>query len=143
MTNLLIKSGSGTAYARITTIFFCNDTATTEIYTLSLHDALPISSLVPARRAGRDPDVRAAESTGPTRGEDQRPSVARQTRLLLGRRRVQWSPEVRRRRRADLHDDIRYTAPSGRGSPPRRAWRPGPRSFTVPAGATMTCPLVR
>src|SRR3712207_8823906 len=29
-------------------IFFFNDTATTEIYTLSLHDALPIS---PARRA--------------------------------------------------------------------------------------------
>src|SRR2546422_7837667 len=28
--------------------FFFNDTATTEIYTLSLHDALPISS--PARR---------------------------------------------------------------------------------------------
>src|SRR6266536_4838727 len=28
--------------------FFCNDTATTEIYTLSLHDALPIS-----RRGGR------------------------------------------------------------------------------------------
>src|SRR5215213_4928927 len=25
-------------------IFFCNDTATTEIYTLSLHDALPIPS---------------------------------------------------------------------------------------------------
>src|SRR2546429_7134870 len=29
--------------------FFFNDTATTEIYTLSLHDALPIS---PARRGG-------------------------------------------------------------------------------------------
>src|SRR5260221_7866862 len=27
--------------------FFFNDTATTEIYTLSLHDALPISNLVP------------------------------------------------------------------------------------------------
>src|SRR5690348_17567340 len=27
--------------------FFFNDTATTEIYTLSLHDALPISSLEP------------------------------------------------------------------------------------------------
>src|SRR3989442_13894002 len=26
------------------TFFFCNDTATTEIYPLSLHDALPISS---------------------------------------------------------------------------------------------------
>src|SRR2546425_9500930 len=30
--------------------FFFNDTATTEIYTLSLHDALPIS---PRRRGGR------------------------------------------------------------------------------------------
>src|SRR2546427_6945294 len=28
--------------------FFFNDTATTEIYTLSLHDALPISRLPPA-----------------------------------------------------------------------------------------------
>src|SRR5689334_24186802 len=28
--------------------FFFNDTATTEIYTLSLHDALPISSCSPA-----------------------------------------------------------------------------------------------
>src|SRR3712207_7450478 len=29
--------------------FFFNDTATTEIYTLSLHDALPISANSPAR----------------------------------------------------------------------------------------------
>src|SRR5256885_15184630 len=29
--------------------FFFNDTATTEIYTLSLHDALPISRLPPGR----------------------------------------------------------------------------------------------
>src|SRR6266480_7906667 len=28
--------------------FFFNDTATTEIYTLSLHDALPISSTMPS-----------------------------------------------------------------------------------------------
>src|SRR3712207_8117873 len=35
-------------------IFFFNDTATTEIYTLSLHDALPISGAVPrpGRRGG-------------------------------------------------------------------------------------------
>src|SRR2546430_12638991 len=33
--------------------FFFNDTATTEIYTLSLHDALPISY-----RSGRRPDYR-------------------------------------------------------------------------------------
>src|SRR5258707_11723323 len=31
--------------------FFFNDTATTEIYTLSLHDALPISGAHGARRA--------------------------------------------------------------------------------------------
>src|SRR5690242_21828463 len=31
-------------------IFFFNDTATTEIYTLSLHDALPISELIEAAR---------------------------------------------------------------------------------------------
>ena len=31
--------------------FFFNDTATTEIYTLSLHDALPISAAGAAQRA--------------------------------------------------------------------------------------------
>src|SRR3989454_9399168 len=39
--------------------FFFNDTATTEIYTLSLHDALPISGARASRQApepvGRDP----------------------------------------------------------------------------------------
>src|SRR2546430_11275089 len=34
----------------IVLFFFFNDTATTEIYTLSLHDALPISHLVPDHR---------------------------------------------------------------------------------------------
>src|SRR5258706_16458056 len=32
--------------------FFFNDTATTEIYTLSLHDALPISPTFPAATPG-------------------------------------------------------------------------------------------
>src|SRR5438874_10031765 len=36
--------------------FFLNDTATPEIYTLSLHDALPISAAAArARRGSRDP----------------------------------------------------------------------------------------
>src|SRR3712207_7405898 len=39
--------------------FFFNDTATTEIYTLSLHDALPISAdRARARRAARGRDRR-------------------------------------------------------------------------------------
>src|SRR2546427_7528602 len=40
--------------------FFFNDTATTEIYTLSLHDALPISS--------KKANPRRAGTGGPTRG---------------------------------------------------------------------------
>src|SRR5438874_12256242 len=39
---------------KVNIIFFFNDTATTEIYTLSLHDALPIS---PTWRAKRMPEV--------------------------------------------------------------------------------------
>src|SRR5689334_24799802 len=34
-------------------VFFFNDTATTEIYTLSLHDALPISHRPPSPRTWR------------------------------------------------------------------------------------------
>src|SRR3712207_7677273 len=34
----------------ISVFFFFNDTATTEIYTLSLHDALPICHVVPGRQ---------------------------------------------------------------------------------------------
>src|SRR5256885_16710056 len=61
--------------------FFFNDTATTEIYTLSLHDALPISFLeVPVRvapvpalmvRAGlvRVALVREVALRGPVRGD--------------------------------------------------------------------------
>src|SRR5438132_10030487 len=40
--------------------FFFNDTATTEIYTLSLHDALPIS--IPATQAVRSPTGSGASS---------------------------------------------------------------------------------
>src|SRR2546429_7340922 len=49
-----------TASERVSSCFFFNDTATTEIYTLSLHDALPISpapgreTAPPPRRGNRD-----------------------------------------------------------------------------------------
>src|SRR5215467_4006701 len=42
--------------------FFFNDTATTEIYTLSLHDALPISG--PACRPGRKTRTPQEDATG-------------------------------------------------------------------------------
>src|SRR5207342_3822523 len=37
---------SSSLFSSVFCIFFFNDTATTEIYTLSLHDALPICHLV-------------------------------------------------------------------------------------------------
>ena len=40
--------------------FFFNDTATTEIYTLSLHDALPIYGLLPVSAAPRSAQVASA-----------------------------------------------------------------------------------
>src|SRR3989442_15505237 len=81
--------------------FFFNDTATTEIYTLSLHDALPISRTLPracesgrpnrqeraeaatrpgARRAGRGPQ-RIARSEEHTSELQSRPHLV--CRLLL------------------------------------------------------------
>src|SRR2546430_15167269 len=45
--------------------FFFNDTATTEIYTLSLHDALPIS--VPASYPSPIPRTQSARIRGPLR----------------------------------------------------------------------------
>src|SRR5258708_11367607 len=41
--------------------FFFNDTATTEIYTLSLHDALPISR---RRSSNTQPSIRSARTGG-------------------------------------------------------------------------------
>src|SRR3712207_7469942 len=43
--------------------FFFNDTATTEIYTLSLHDALPISRQRPGRARGDRRDGRRSDRT--------------------------------------------------------------------------------
>src|SRR5258708_36181878 len=51
--------------------FFFNDTATTEIYTLSLHDALPISSRPPSRSARhRRGSGRRARRAGRRRSEE-------------------------------------------------------------------------
>src|SRR2546430_12643478 len=40
----MVRLAAASRGRRLPFIFFFNDTATTEIYTLSLHDALPISS---------------------------------------------------------------------------------------------------
>src|SRR6202046_5929163 len=51
--------------------FFLNDTATTEIYTLSLHDALPISARKsPPGRSARRPASAHSASTSLRRSEE-------------------------------------------------------------------------
>src|SRR3712207_8070188 len=54
----------------ISFFFFFNDTATTEIYTLSLHDALPISALArpPPRGCGRPAGQRGPDRPPPPAG---------------------------------------------------------------------------
>src|SRR6266699_7082052 len=75
---ILIKDGCLTEIITFIMCFFFNDTATTEIYTLSLHDALPIS------RRRRSPEWN---------GDDGRPlprehagRVAGRVRSVAGRR---------------------------------------------------------
>src|SRR5437870_5954461 len=61
--------------------FFFNPTATTEIYTLSLHDALPISFVV--RRIGRDPGLslrREAPADGHAEGRSEEHTSELQSR---------------------------------------------------------------
>src|SRR3989454_10038913 len=91
--------------------FFFNDTATTEIYTLSLHDALPISvvavraRLLRARRRARRP-------LRPRHVRAHRVLRVSQVRLSLGPRRA---PAVRLRRDETPDPDVSQ----GRSHPPR------------------------
>src|SRR5256885_16830847 len=62
-------------HSLLTIFFFFNDTATTEIYTLSLHDALPISRFFSSGRPSlRDNRRRPPKSTSredlPSRSEE-------------------------------------------------------------------------
>src|SRR2546423_7124872 len=58
--------------------FFFNDTATTEIYTLSLHDALPISP-TPSVRREASPRQRHERNAPPDRGSRALPKATRRS----------------------------------------------------------------
>src|SRR2546429_3358480 len=64
-------------------VFFFNDTATTEIYTLSLHDALPISpkKMESTARPEKPNAATRAESSASTRSEEHTSEL--QSRLHL------------------------------------------------------------
>src|SRR6266542_5823878 len=56
-------------FTPLISIFFFNDTATTEIYTLSLHDALPISQLALDLLQRPRPGDQPVLQVGPQAGE--------------------------------------------------------------------------
>src|SRR2546430_6868566 len=62
--------------------FFFNDTATTEIYTLSLHDALPISGARGYARPSPDRPQRAARPAGTPRSEEHTSELQSQSNLV-------------------------------------------------------------
>src|SRR6266481_9872308 len=72
--------------AFIAYVFFFNDTATTEIYTLSLHDALPISAACSqAARSVRPPPaprVRRSPPTSSPRSEEHTSELQSQFHLV-------------------------------------------------------------
>src|SRR3989441_12566611 len=75
----------------MTIVLFFNDTATTEIYTLSLHDALPIFQLLDlgsfhVLEPGVDPGV--AGHVGDEVGDDDRDALAPTQALVERRRRI-------------------------------------------------------
>src|SRR5258708_31025832 len=93
-------------------IFFFNDTATTEIYTLSLHDALPISR-PPGTQYRCHPGVRIAADSGATArtrgairtgGRSATPSAHKRTPMVLGHA----SPDRKSTRLNSSHQIISY-----------------------------------
>src|SRR3712207_7455968 len=72
----------------VTYLFFFNDTATTEIYTLSLHDALPIWRWWRRRRRSGRATGRAGPGASSTRGmwQHRRTRTTREARGTAGRR---------------------------------------------------------
>src|SRR2546427_8239719 len=65
----------------ISIFFFFNDTATTEIYTLSLHDALPISTAVRASRSSH-PCISPPVSVPSARSEEHTSELQSQSNLV-------------------------------------------------------------
>src|SRR5437016_12041766 len=85
-------------------LFFFNDTATTEIYTLSLHDALPISMSrlsinLPASVAGIEAVGKPLDDLGRERSEEHTSELQSLTnlvcRLLLEKKKPAYEPRRR------------------------------------------------
>src|SRR5256885_2561149 len=82
-----------------TPIFFFNDTATTEIYTLSLHDALPICTVRVRLGTGATKSAGGTMAIGATRSEEHTSELQSPCnlvcRLLLEKKNLCYKQDVR------------------------------------------------
>src|SRR5215203_7198579 len=81
--------------------FFFNDTATTEIYTLSLHDALPISRRAGRRRPGRPEDHGTVAPSGVLRRGDRK-----STRLNSSHANISYAVFCLKKKKKKKHNPI-------------------------------------
>src|SRR2546429_5061285 len=106
--------------------FFFNDTATTEIYTLSLHDALPISSTsrrtTPRRRSStwsRTTAPRRPSSTPPTTSD------RKSTRLNSSHGYISYAVFCLKKKKkiedTNTHTTLQTTQPTSTAPPQHRA----------------------
>src|SRR5438270_2141247 len=92
--------------------FFFNDTATTEIYTLSLHDALPISCCDPASilptpprtRRTREPVLRVSNRRSPKSGRDRK-----STRLNSSHSQISYAVFCLKKKKKNTTTHTRWT----------------------------------
>src|SRR2546427_3660910 len=92
--------------------FFFNDTATTEIYTLSLHDALPISARPPAARSiayrrAAETSREKATSTTPARNRSEEHTSELQSQS------ISYAVFCLKKKKEKLNDDIQNKPESG------------------------------
>src|SRR6266705_5667500 len=89
--------------------FFFNDTATTEIYTLSLHDALPICRWPPPpRRAHPTPGGTSSPDRKSTRLNSSHRTISYAVFCLKKKKktRIQWTITIKKPTHKKLHKPI-------------------------------------
>src|SRR2546430_12254043 len=102
---------------QVSIFFFFNDTATTEIYTLSLHDALPILNGTFVSRRGRRPCHGADPRTRFGRSEEHTSELQSQSnlvcRLLLEKKKTEPTLQSPRRTIRSNDRQSRHSDSSG------------------------------
>src|SRR2546430_5712183 len=89
--------------------FFFNDTATTEIYTLSLHDALPISPVRRGRRSSSGATARPVRSAGSTCGRTPSsvaPEDRKSTRLNSSHSQISYAVFCLKKKKITTYTDM-------------------------------------